>query len=277
MSEETESPYFWTLVDRFFRAELLYRAQHDLYEQKVASFVESFGKPRDQIRLDQEQLSGLLDFKRLEQIRDSYLLPLKKACHRFFRSHKSTDFLDRLVNDIFHELSILKEEHYNVLTYSEESERDDGLALEELRTIFDEVHEMFPIKVHRLLHLFERARVRMEAMLPRYNDNAVLIRSLFLNRDDFVAHVYPDGLLGFYRILYGESCIFEGFRVAGNSFYHAGFYEQAAQAFSAGEEYLHGIPPHGKRRLDGSWKDAREHFKRYTRNCKDRLVSLEED
>ena len=80
---------------------------HDRYEQIVQDYVEKLGIPRDKIRLDPRDLFELLSTQDLEVLRDNYLTPLKEACHRLFRTEDSTDFLDRLVNDIFHELSIL--------------------------------------------------------------------------------------------------------------------------------------------------------------------------
>ena len=91
--------------------------------------------------------------------------PLKDACHVLFRTQDATDFLDRLVHDIFHEISILKEEHYNIRTYSPDDR--NGLDREELESILDEVHDIFPLKVHRMRHLFELALNRLEKMLPR--------------------------------------------------------------------------------------------------------------
>lgn len=266
------SPQFWLFVERFYSSHKLYQEQYDLYEGKVANYVERFGKPRHEIRLEPGELSDLLDFKRLERIRDAFLLPLKDASHAFFRSDHSTDFIDRIVNDIFHEISILKEEHYNVLTYTSP---DDDLAGEEMRTILDEVHEMFPIKVHRLMHLFDVARGRLEKILPAHKEDVVFIRSLFLNRDGFVAEAYEDGLIQFYRLIYGDDRAFDGFKTVGDSFYHSGFYDQALLGFEAGEEYLQGIAPHHKRRLHSSWKEARDHFKRYGRNCRERIKTRE--
>ena len=264
MRNDQHSPYLWTIVERFYRALKLFMEQHDRYEGKVADHVKALKQPREDIRLDQVGLSELLHFKKLENIRDAYLLPLKDACHVLFRSRDSTDFLDRLVHDIFHEISILKEEHYNILTYAPGQKPDDP-EREEMTAILDEVHALFPLKVHRLKHLFEVARGRIEQILPRYRDNVVLIRSLFLHRDGFVAEAYDGGLLHFYKLLYGEDRLFDGFRAVGDSFYHSGFYQQADQCFSAGEEYLHGVPAQAKRRLQASWKETREHFRRYRR------------
>lgn len=278
MLGDTTGPLIWTIVERFYRSRRSFMAIYDRYEGIVAEYVDRFEMPREKIRLGARELSELLNYKELEILRDDYLLPLKEACHRLFRTKDSTDILDRLVNDIFHELSILKEEHYNVLTYDAGQEEtavpgEDGvrkgfeLQLEQ-QAVLDEVHAMFPAKVHRIHHLFEVALGAVEALLPKYRENRVLIRSLFLHRNRFVARVHDDGLISFYRLMYGADRIFEGFTMSGDSFYHSGFYKEAISCYEAGAEYLKGVPPGAKRKLNSTWKDARDHFKRGKRKAK---------
>ncbi|MFN0059132.1 MAG: hypothetical protein ACKVX7_11790 [Planctomycetota bacterium] len=275
MNDRTLSPLIWTITERLCRTFLRYTRQHDNYEALVAKYVEREGKPRDQIRLDPVELAGLLNFKEMERIRDDYLLPLKDASHTLFRTADNTDFLDRLVNDVFHEMSILKEEHYNIQTY--ENKPESALDREELDTILNEVHAMFPVKVHRIMHLLLRARGRLEKLLPTFRENPVLIRSLYLHRKDFVAEAYPDGLVQFYRFLYGDDRAHEGYRAVGDSFFNAGFYELARESYQCGAEYLKSLAPQSKRKLDPSWKGTREHFKLRVREAEARLKSLVND
>lgn len=267
------TPHIWTIVEHFYCSRKIYLAEHDSYERQVNEYVERLKISRDKIRLGPEDLSRLLHFKVLATVRDEHLEPLKAASHALFRHDSTRDFFDRLINDIFHEISILKEEHYNVLTYSPNANVDK----DELGTILDEVHEMFPIKVHRLKHLYELALARVEKILPRYRENVILIRSLFLQRDGFVAEAYPDGLIDFYRLLYGEKDIATGFRVVGDSFYKSGFYEQALVCFAEGDAFLKGLSPSQKRQLAASWKEEQGHFKRYRGLCESRLARLKED
>ena len=261
----------WMIVERFFSAQAIYKRQYDRYEELVAKYVSQFGMPRQEIRLEPAELSGLLRFKEMERLRDEYLLPLKRATHSLFRTTDATDYLDRLVNDIFHEISILKEEHYNVLTYSAGVEERGARA--ELETILDEVHTMFPIKVHRLKHLFEEARERLETILPSFRSSVVLIRSLFLYRDDFVAAAYPDGLLGFYRSIYGDAHVYEGFRDVGDSFSASGFYESAIAGYQAGLEFLE----EDTSDLDPAWRDAQAYFAGRIAKCEADLATLDEE
>ncbi len=267
--------HIWTIVERLYRTNHLYSMQYEEYEAKVRAHVDKLNTPRNKIRLSADELSQLLQFRNLERIRDRFLLPLKASCHKLFRRDHTTDVLDRLVNDIFHEISILKEEHYNVLTYAVNP--DSELDREEQKAILDEVHEMFPIKVHRLRHLFDLALNRMETVIAKHRDDPVLIRSLFLHRNGFVAKVDPTGLIYFYASMYGPNRPYLGFAVAGDSFFESSFYEHAAECYTAGEEYLHSVPPAEKRRLDSSWKSTRDHFKRRIRECKVKIEDFARD
>lgn len=238
MITDTADSLAWRVVERFYRSWTNFQSMHDRYEQIVQDYVEKLGTPRDKIRLDPRDLFELLSTQDLEVLRDNYLTPLKEACHRLFRTEDSTDFLDRLVNDIFHELSILKEEHYNVLTYATD---ETALVLgpdrdlhEEQQAILDEVHDMFPSKVHRIAHLFETGSVALEALLHRWNSDVVLIRSLFLQREGFVEQAYPDGLDQFYKLMYGPEDYLIGYHVVGHSFFQSGFLEMAVTAFELG-------------------------------------------
>ncbi|MCI0650370.1 MAG: hypothetical protein L0Z55_00655 [Planctomycetes bacterium] len=271
MPFDPNTPILWQVVERFYPAYSIYVAQHDSYEELVLEFAAKLGKPRAELRLTPKELTGLLNFKELERLRDDYLSPLKAACHALFRTDDSTDFLDRLVNDIFHEISILKEEHYNVSTYA----LDDADARLELETILNEVHTMFPIKVHRLKHLFDLARGRLEKILPRYKNNAVLIRSLFLHGAEFASRAYTDGLVHFYRILYGAESAAQGFIVVGDSFFNAGFFPQAIRCYEEGLAYL--AAPNGKSEAAASRREAERHCRRAAAECKEKIASLERD
>ncbi|MEC9476615.1 MAG: hypothetical protein VX764_06230 [Planctomycetota bacterium] len=242
MLSDTGGSLAWRVVERFYRARQVFSSVHDRYEEIVQGYVEKFGQPRELIRLAPRELVELLSTQDLEKLRDQYLWPLKQASHRLFRTEDSTDFVDRLVNDIFHELSILKEEHYNVLTYGADDvggSSDPGRDLQlEQKAVLDEVHDMFPQKVHRIAHLFDVGTSALEALLHRWQEDPVLIRSLFLHRERFVKTSYEDGLCHFYRLMYGPDQAWAGYRIVGDSFLSSGFASYAYEAYSEGLENL---------------------------------------
>jgi hypothetical protein len=218
----------WTIVQLFYRSLLVFRDQFESYERKLEEFALRANTTRDDLRLNPADLATLLDFKKLERLRDDYIFELKELCHNVFRGQDRTDLLDRYVSDIFHEISILKEEHYNVKTYAPLYERDSREI--ELRGIVDAARSAFAKLTSHVLYLFHEAQIRMEDLLGSFRNLPICIRSLYIHRGDFVAECYPDGLKHFYRLMYPLGPT-EGYYTVGLSFYHAGFFAEAGDAF----------------------------------------------
>ncbi len=218
----------WTIVELFYRSHSAFMEQFERYENKVSSYSELLGIPRADLRLKSQELASLLDLKGLERLRNGYIHELKDLCHLVFRGQDQTDLLDRYVADIFHEISILKEEHYNVITYAPLYERDDAEV--ELRHILDEAHTLFPHKLQHIRYLFGRARLRLEEHLASFSRIQLFIRSLYIHRNDFVALAYENGIETFYDLMYDLGA-YEGYYEVGCSFYNSGFFVQAAAAF----------------------------------------------
>ncbi len=223
----------WTIVRLFYSAHGAFKEQFAQYETKVGSYSQLLGIPRADLRLNSQELASLLDLKTIERLRDGYVHELKDLCHLVFRGQDRTDLLDRYVSDIFHETSILKEEHYNVITYAPLYERDEAEV--ELRHILDEAHTMFPHKLQHIRYLFGRAQARLEEHLASFSSIQLFIRSLYLHRDRFVREAYEDGLDEFYRLMYPMGP-FQGYFEVGRGFYFAGFDAQAREAFALAEE-----------------------------------------
>ena len=223
----------WTIVELFYRSHQAVREAFERYEEKVRSYSELLGIPRAKLRLNSRELASLLDLKSLERLRDGYIHELKDLCHLVFRGQDQTDLLDRYVADIFHEISILKEEHYNVITYAPLYEKDSAEV--ELRHILDEAHTMFPQKLQHIRYLFGRAQARLEEHLESFLRIQLFTRSLYTFRDDFVRDAYEDGIESFYRLMYPLGP-FEGYYEAGRSFHHSGFFDKARVAFGQAEE-----------------------------------------
>ena len=246
-SEQELGHKIWTIVQLFYRSLLVFREQFNSYEQKVDEFARSQDKPRENLRLNPKDLAELLDFKLLERLRDGYLDDLKELCHQVFRGQDQTDLLDRYVSDIFHEISILKEEYYNVKTYAPLYERDS--REQELTGILDEAYTGFPKLTAHINFLFQQAQARMEEHLASFKNLQIFVRSLYANRDDFVAEVYPDGLAHFYRIIYPLG-VTEGYCRVGLSFHYAGFVDEAREAFQLAVEAYRSQLLSGSMRLE---------------------------
>lgn len=180
------------VVERYFHAARLFQAQHANYETRVLEYARQRGLDRAQLRLNAQELATLFDFKALEQLRDRHLFALKEASHRLFRGDDHTDAFDRYVSDLFHELSILKEEHYTVQVYGPQFEAAEESG--DFAALLDEVHEFFPRRLRTIRTLFLKAKARLLAILPDFGENGILLRSLAIYGDDLVGDVLPGGL-----------------------------------------------------------------------------------
>ena len=230
----------WKIIELFYRSFLAYRHIHDQYEENIAGICAKNGVSREALQLSPTDLAGLIEFQKLEDLRDRYLFTLKDYCHDIFRDRDRTDLLDRYVSDIFHEISILKEEHYTVKHYALFWARADAQA--ELQAIMEEALKLVPHKIQHIEFLYRTARERLETLLPGFRGQKILTRSLFLNRDGFIAECHPQGIEGFYALMYPEHGPLEGFMEAGESFFASAFHRQAKDAFELGRAYHHRAP-----------------------------------
>ncbi len=223
----------WKMCEYFFSAATVFREMFSLYRDKVSRFSKDRGVQRNDLRLSADEISTLFDLHAMERLRDEILFDLKATTHALFRTKDSTDELDRYCSDIFHQVSILKEEHYSVKTYA--SAYEDR---EEAGKILDAVHANFPVKLEQIQILFKKARRRVEEILTRENRRKILVRSLYLFGDDLLKPVYSDGLFELYCAIYPSCGPAEGCVVAAKSFMDSSFYEKAAEAIEKAREYL---------------------------------------
>ncbi|MBI4577347.1 MAG: hypothetical protein HY722_13895 [Planctomycetes bacterium] len=243
------SDHFWFLFQEFFRSRGKFASIHAAYEGEVLRFARERGVDRKDLRLDVDEVSRLLDFRELERLRNRHMFPLKEIAHGLFRGQGTTDVLDRYLSDIFHEVSILKEEQYKA---KDTAPGYRGIHdQEEVENILAEVHEAFPQKVHHISSLFGKAQERIEALLPLHAHDKVFCRSLYLHGPALLRKAYPRGVEDVYRILYPAGGPGEGYLVVGQSFLEAGFLDQAREALTRALEYQGRDPMPGDSR-DGA-------------------------
>jgi len=224
------------VVEKFFTATKLFRSQFEMYESKVAAYAEERGLERTELRLNSNEIAGLFDFKELEQLRDRRLFPLKELSHQLFRRDAHTDPFDRYVSDLFHELSILKEEHYTVQMYGPAYEEAEDT--EDWAAMLDEVHEFFPRRLRVIRRLFAKSQARLLSLLPDFRNNGVLLRSLMLYGDELVAGVLPGGLSDLLNAMCPEIGAAGAYCEAARRFLQGGFETWAGRCLDRAEEEL---------------------------------------
>ncbi len=236
--KEDEKNLLWELVNKFFVAKKSFEAQNDNYERLVKNYAKKKSVDRRRLQLDTREVAGLLDFKSIEELRNHHLRELKRLSHEMFRTEEITDLFDKYVSDIYHEISILKEEHYTVLTYAPAYEEGQQSDLTERDKILQEVHEFFPRKMLQVASLFQKAQSRLEGLLAEYGQDCVFIRSMFLFGDKLLKGTYKNGLADLYEKVYPEGGATEGYITVAHSFHESGFDEQAEQALKKAKAAL---------------------------------------
>jgi hypothetical protein len=214
----------WLLIRGLFVSRDRFLRMFRTYERRVQAHSRKLAVDRSRLDLPWTELRMLLDFEALEQIRDDLLEELKEVAHDLFRSIDSTDPLDSYIAQIYHEVSILKEEHYGL---EEEYLEKDAKAYERLH---EEVKDSFPNRLRHIRDLFVKCRRRLERILPSMMEGSIVIRSLYLFGDDIFRAAYRDGLVGIYRKAYPEEGEVRGFYEAALSFRRGGFDDLAKAA-----------------------------------------------
>lgn len=219
----------WQLFRSFFRSRAAFLTIFNRYEQRVLEFAGRHKTDRTRLKLGADDLQTLLDFRSLEEIRDGEILVLKETAHELFRVSDSTDRFDHCVSNIYHEISILKEEHYTL--------KEDFVRMEkrEYDRFFREVAEFYPKRLRHVKNLYGQALRRLEELLPGMAHEKILIRSIYLFGEELLRDTYPRGLDGLYRKMYLEGGEVEGYAVVADSFLEAGFEEEALTAYRRAE------------------------------------------
>jgi hypothetical protein len=222
----------WLLIRGVFQARSRFMELFRDYERRVLRHSREADVDRRNLRLSWAELRKLLDFQALEQLRDELLEELKEVAHDLFRSADSTDKLDSLIAQIYHEISILKEEHY---TLKEDYLEKDSEAYDRL---YREVKEYYPSRLRHIRGLLDRARRRLERILPEMMEGSIVVRSVFLFGEEMLGSAYRDGLDGFYRKAYPDEGEVRGYLTAARSFRRGSFFDLASRALAEARRAL---------------------------------------
>jgi hypothetical protein len=214
----------WILLRTFYRG---YRAFHALFEQyegRINAFTAKYGVDRRELALPPEELLSLFDSHALLALREGELKPLREISHQLFRGEEPDPF-DNHVTNIYHEVSILKEEEWTL------REQAGGEDPKEYERYYREVNIYYPKRLKHVRNLYGRARKRLEKILPSMGRNTIVVRSSYLFGKELFHDVYKKGLDEFYGYLYPEGGALTGYTVVADSFLEGGFGPEAAEAY----------------------------------------------
>jgi GNAT superfamily N-acetyltransferase len=202
------------------------------------------------------------------------LFNLKESCHMLFRyqgEEQSSDeekLLDLAVGSIFHEAMKLRENLYQLKVYkprylqiqnSQQASEYEKTLLQEFMKIGMKTEKRLAESMMEIKRLLQDTLKQLAHLLPRYKDNAVLIKFLLHNKDllqqafgrrrglKIVADMFPGGL--------GEA-----YDIEGRSYLASEHYDLAAEFFGQALKYraldqgLKGIYLYA-RGMDGYYKN----------------------
>jgi hypothetical protein len=214
----------WDLLAAFFASRRSFLAVYRRYEDRVHRFARDAGVHRDDLVLPPADLARLFNPKRLQRLRDQRIEPLRRLAHSLFRESGVVEPLDTLCSHVFHELSILMEEHQSVVRFPRLS---DPKRYEQL---FEEVRGYYPVRLRRIRRLFADGLKRVEELLPGWSHDRVVVRSVYLFGRPLARSAYEDGLDGLYARMYPAGGAAEGYLVAARSFADSAFPRHAREA-----------------------------------------------
>ncbi len=218
----------WQLLEQHYASRNAFAKIYKSYEAKVAGLVKKHNTPRQDLKLNPEQTARLFETPQLEALLEMRVEELRRIANAVFRDNNVSEPYDMEVSKIYHELSILKEEHLSVRDFP----RDAGGR--EFNRLFREVSEYYPQRLRRVRDLFTRAQKRLDVLLPGFNEDDIVLRSAFLYRKDLWPDSSDAGLTRFLGKMFPAEGAAGGFLATARTFLRAGFLEHALNAARMG-------------------------------------------
>jgi hypothetical protein len=218
----------WRIIEQHYASRNFFIEIFRIYEARVHALVEDRGLPREKLKLNADETKELFDTGRLRALIDEKVLPLRDSAHAFFREHDIAEPYDSTISRIYHEVSILKEEHMSVRDWPRTGDS------REFGRLFREVSEYYPQRLRRVRDLFQRAQRRLEELLPTLRDDIILLRSVFLFRDELWPASTRQGLVRFLGKMFEQEGASFGFLTIARSFFKGGFFSEAIESARMG-------------------------------------------
>ncbi len=214
----------WDFLTTFVAARRTFLAVYRRYERRVLAQARSRDVPRTQLKLPPQELWTLFHLDRLESLRDKRLAPLRDLATEIFGAAGDEGLMDAYCGHIYHEISILSEEHRSVGRFVRHHDP------RRYRALFDEVSGYYPLRLNRVLRFFRAAMKRLDELLPRWSRERIVVRSAYLFGDRLSRRAWSDGREALYIRMYPNGGVVRGYLEAGRSFLDSGFTDHARLA-----------------------------------------------
>ena len=216
----------WSIIKVFFQSFTFYNNLEKNFREKVSVFKsDSTGR----IIYPFEAFIEFLDTKELAQLRDTYLIDLRELSHAEFRGRKKMERFDIYISEIFHEVSILKEQKFILEHYFQ---RKDQMYPEMINQMLSQTYELFETKMEHVKVLFNSAKSRLEEIAPTYRNDDFILRTLYLKGAKEFQEFYKDPVKNILDLMFIEGGYSEGYLAIACSFCSGGFFEQGQKVIS---------------------------------------------
>lgn len=223
---------------------------------------------------DHYERSGTLSHGRVHQLLERHLRTLKSLSFVLYRvadeegiDRRFQRYFDKLLGELWHELDKLRDNARLLETYSEEESDIGGRRVRGLKTIdrqiITDARRDLPRQVRIARRLYGNLVPLFESLLPLYQNDHVILRTVFFARDFFDDLIGADSLTHFYRVIF-RGRIPEGYRVTAESFMQTSHFAEAIEVATAGIEWLKENRPNSAHipRLNALRADAEERLKK---------------
>ncbi len=216
----------WDFVATFIAARRAFLSIYRRYERRVLSEARGRGVPRAELKLPPQELWRLFHLPRLERLRERRLKPLREQAREIFGAGGDEGLMDAYCGHIYHEISILSEEHRSVGRFVRHHDP------RRYRKLFEEVSGYYPLRLNRVLRFFRSAMKRLDELLPGWSRERIVVRSAYLFGERLARRAWGEGREAFYARMYPNGGVVRGYLEAGRSFYESGFQDEARDALA---------------------------------------------
>lgn len=207
----------WDFILTFVGARQAFLGVYRHYERRVKAAARQRGVPREELRLPPGALWRLFHGRRLEFLLEHRLVPLRDLARQIFGQNGDDGLMDAYCAHIFHEVSVLAEEHRSVGRFLRHEDP------RRYRDLFDEVSKYYPTRLRRVKRFFEDGRLRLEELLRSWSGRKVVIRSVYVFGAQVARRAWQEGRPAFYRHMYPQGGAAEGYWTAARCFGESGF------------------------------------------------------
>lgn len=217
----------WRMIKVFYNAFNFFRKLENNFKENVRKPIANAMNKKSILY---ETFIEHLEPTELEDLRDTYLVELRNLSHTEFRSRKKMERFDIYISEIFHEVSILKEQKFILDHYFQ---RKDLISQSAIQQMLRQTFELFETKMDHIAFLFKNAKVRLEEILPIYRNDDFILRNLYLEGPRLLKNFYQDPIKETLNFMFIEGGFSSGMIAIASSFSLGGFFEQGKKVIMA--------------------------------------------